>query len=67
MPYLAENCQNPRRDSLGTGAGVLLSGTSQLARRPTGTLDDNFTLPTSSLPFRALLGDENHAELEIML
>ena len=28
------------------GAGVLLSGTSQLARRPAGTLDDDFTLLT---------------------
>ena len=26
------------------GAGVLLSGASQLARRPAGTLDNNFTL-----------------------
>jgi hypothetical protein len=34
----------PRRNSSGTGAGVLLSGTSQLARRPAGTLDNNFTL-----------------------
>jgi hypothetical protein len=29
---------------LGGGAGALLSGTSQLARRPAGTLDNNFTL-----------------------
>ena len=29
---------------LGAGAGVLLSGASQLARRPAGTLDNNFTL-----------------------
>jgi hypothetical protein len=26
------------------GAGVLLSGTSQLARRPAGPLENNFTL-----------------------
>ena len=26
------------------GAGVLLSGVSQLARRPAGSLDDDFTL-----------------------
>jgi hypothetical protein len=31
---------------LGAGAGVLLSGASQLARRAAGTLDDNFTLLT---------------------
>jgi hypothetical protein len=44
-PYLAENRQNPRRNSSGVGAGVLLSGASQLAaRRPAGTLDNNFTL-----------------------
>ena len=29
---------------LGAGAGVLLSGPSQLARCPAGTLDDNLTL-----------------------
>jgi hypothetical protein len=41
---LAENRQNPRRNSAVAGAGVLLSGASQLARRPAGTLDNNFTL-----------------------
>jgi hypothetical protein len=41
---LAENRQNPRRNSSGAWAGVLLSGTSQLAGRPAGTLDNEFTL-----------------------
>ena len=43
-PLLGREPPESTAELLAAGAGVLLSSASQLARRPAGTLDNNFTL-----------------------